>query len=153
MVGCLILRHLENLGDETLPKRIGEEGFAKTFAYSSGEAAMDQSSWHLSDATVQENFTSFPTDAKLCQKVTEKCHKIAEKENIRLRRSYTCESKQCLRDTCNDKHPKRARKAKKALKRLQTIVNTQLRDLECKMTEGQRVGVNAFQTRSQSAKK
>jgi len=175
MVGCLILKHLENLGDETLPKRrihdpymqyfcgmrcfehrfpfdpsdfvhlrkrIGEEGFNKIFAHSvqlhSGEASLDQSSWHLSDTTVQENFTSFPTDAKLCKKVTDKCNKIAEKENIRLRRSYTRESKQCLRDTYNGKHPRRAKKAKKSRKRLQTIANTQLRDLERTMTEDQR---------------
>ena len=62
----------------------------------------------------------------------EKCHKIAEKENINLRRSYTRKSKQCFWDTHNGKHPSRTNKVKKALKHLQTITNTQLRDFEHK---------------------
>ena len=104
----------------------------------SGEAALDRSSWHLSDTMVQENFTTFPTDDKLCKKVVERCNKIAKKENITLRRSYTRESKQCFRDTYNGKHPKRAKKANKAHKRLKTIANVQFRDLERKMMENQR---------------
>jgi IS5 family transposase len=107
IVGCLILKHLENLGDETLPKRwirdpymqyfcgmrcfehefpfdpsdfchfrkrIGEEGFEKIFAHSvrlHGKE-MSKGAWHLSDTTVQENNTTFPTDAKLCKKVIDK---------------------------------------------------------------------------------
>jgi IS5 family transposase len=61
-------------------KRIGEEGFEKIFAHSvrlHGKE-MSKGAWHLSDTTVQNN-TSFPTDAKLCKKVIDKCNKIAEK--------------------------------------------------------------------------
>jgi len=171
MVGCLILKHLENLGDETLPnrwvrdpymqyfcgmrcfehefpfspsdfshfrKRIGESGFEKIFAHSvrlHGKEVLEKvSSWHLSDTTVQENNTTFPTDSKLCKKVIDKCNRIAEQSGIQLRRSYRRESKQLLRDTYNSKHPKRAKQAKKARKRLRTIANTQLRDLERRMT-------------------
>jgi IS5 family transposase len=64
---------------------------------------------------------------------------MAEKMEIKLRRSYRRESKQLLRDTCNGHHPARARKANKARKRLKTIANVQLRDLERKMNESQRV--------------
>ncbi|MDR2125604.1 MAG: hypothetical protein LBP63_02075 [Prevotellaceae bacterium] len=39
-----------------------------------------------------------------------------------------------MRDTYNGKHPKRAKKAKKLHKRLKTIANTQLRDLQRKMS-------------------
>jgi len=175
MVGCLILKHLKNLGDETLAKawienpymqyfcglrcfehqfpfdpsdfchfrkRIGEEGFEKIFAHSvhlhGKDASVERSSWHLSDTTVQENNTTFPTDAKLCKKVIDKCNSIAEKGNIHLRRSYRRESKHLLRETYNGKHPKRIKQARKARKRLQTIANTQLRDLERKMNEHQR---------------
>ena len=175
MVGCLILKHLENLGDETLPKRwirdpymqyfcgmrcfehkfpfdpsdfvhfrkrIGEEGFEKIFAHSvqvhGKEFSMQRSSWHLSDTTVQENNTTFPTDAKLCKKVIDKCNKIAKKSEIKLRRSYSRESKQLLRDTYNGKHPKRVKGANKARKRLRTIANAQLRDLQRKMNDYQR---------------
>ena len=174
IVGCLLLKHLKNLGDETLAKawienpymqyfcgmkcfehefpfdpsdfchfrkRIGEDGFEKIFSESvrlhTGEETLQHCSWHLSDTTVQENNTTFPTDAKLCKKVIDKCNKIAEKEEITLRRSYVRESKQLLRDTYNGKHPKRAKQAKKAKKRLKTIANTQLRDLEKHMSSGQ----------------
>jgi len=173
-VGCLLLKHLKNLGDETLAKawienpymqyfcgmrcfeyefpfdpsdfchfrkRIGEEGFEKIFSQSvrlhAKEETMHHNSWYLSDTTVQENNTTFPTDAKLCKKVIDKCNKIAEKEDISLRRSYVRESKQLLRDTYNGKHPKRAKQAKKARKRLKTIANTQIRDLEKRMSSGQ----------------
>jgi len=175
MVGCLLLKHLKNLGDETLAKawienpymqyfcgircfehkfpfdpsdfchfrkRIGEAGFEKIFSHSvhlhGKEVSAQCSSWHLSDTTVQENNTTFPTDAKLCKKVIDKCNTIAEKSDIQLRRSYRRESKQLMRDTYNGKHPSRVKQAKKARKRLKTIANAQLRDLERKMTEDQR---------------
>jgi IS5 family transposase len=172
IVGCLILKHLYNLGDETLAKvwienpymqyfcgmrcfehkfpfdpsdfchfrkRIGEAGFEKIFAYSvrlhRKEETGKRTSWHLSDTTVQENNTTFPTDAKLCKKVIDKCNKIAKRQDIKLRRSYTRESKQLLRETYNGKHPKRIKQANKARRRLKTIANTQLRDLERKLSD------------------
>jgi IS5 family transposase len=146
MVGCLLLKHLENLGDETLAKqwirdpymqyfcgmkcfehrfpfdpsdfvhfrrRIGEAGFEKIFEYSvgmHGEKKPD-AKWHLSDTTVQENNTTYPTDAKQCKKVIDGCNRIAEAEGIKLRRSYSRESKQLLRDSYNGKNPCRAKKA------------------------------------------
>ena len=173
-----MLKHLKNLGDETLAKawienpymqyfcgmrcfehefpfdpsdfchfrkRIGESGFEKIFAQSvrlHGEKLGIGSSWHLSDTTVQENNTTFPTDSKLCKKVIDKCNAIGEDAGIPLRRSYRRESKHLLRDTYNSKHPKRAKQAKKARRRLKTIANTQLRDLARKMSEEQR---EAFQ--------
>jgi IS5 family transposase len=53
----------------------------------------------------------------------------------KLRRTYARESKQLLRDTYNSKHPKRTQKARK---RLKTIANCQLRDLDRKMDEHQK---------------
>ena len=181
MVGCLILKHMKNLGDETLAKawienpymqyfcgmncfehrfpfdpsdfvhfrkRIGEGGFEKIFTYSvrmsmeedkgSGkEEVLTKAKWHLSDTTVQENNTTFPTDAKLCKKVIDGCNRIAGRTGIKLRRSYKRESKQLLRDSYNGKHPRRMKKAKKARKRLKTIANAQIRDLKRKMSETQ----------------
>ena len=174
IVGCLLLKHLYNLGDETLAKawienpymqyfcgmrcfehkfpfdpsdfchfrkRIGEEGFEKIFAYSvrlhKKEETGKRSSWHLSDTTVQENNTTFPTDAKLCKKVIDKCNKTAKRLDIKLRRNYTRESKQLLRDTYNGKHPQRVKQANKARRRLKTIANAQLRDLERKLSDYQ----------------
>jgi IS5 family transposase len=179
MIGCLLLKHLKNLGDESLAKvwienpsmqyfcvmkcfehkfpfdpsdfchfrkRIGEAGFEKIFAQSVrlhiNEAPMQRCCWHLSDTTVQEHNTTFPTDAKLCKKVIDKCNKFAKELGIKLRRSYVRESKHLLRDTYNGKHPKRAKQAKKALKRLRTIANGQLRDLERHMNPSQQAAHN-----------
>lgn len=174
MVGCLMLKHLYNLGDERIPEfwvrdvyfqhfcggvyfehkfpfdpsdfvhfrnRVGEEGIEKIFAYSvklHGKEVPNRSKLVLSDTTVQENNTTFSTDAKLCKKVIDKCNKIAEKEGVNQRQRYTRESKQLLRDTYNGKHPKRAKQARKAKKRLKTIANTQLRELKRKMSEEQK---------------
>lgn len=173
MVGCLMLKHLYNLGDERIPEfwvrdvyfqyfcggvhfehkfpfdpsdfvhfrnRVGEEGIAKIFSYSvnfHGVEVSRKSKFVLSDTTVQENNTTFPTDAKLCKKVIDKCNTIARKEGITQRQRYTRESKQLVRDTYNGKHPKRAKQAKKAKRRLKTIANTQIRELERKMSQEQ----------------
>jgi len=121
--------------------RIGEKGVEKIFAYSvkiHGEEVPKKSKFVLSDTTVQENNTTFPTDAKLCKKVIDKCNKIADKEGIKQRQRYTRESKQLVRATYNGKHPKRAKQAKKAKKRLKTIANIQLRELEHKMNQEQK---------------
>jgi len=174
MVGCLILKHLYNLGDETLPerweqdsyfqyfcgmtffehhfpfdpsdfvhfrKRVGESGIGKIFAYSvklHGEDVIKNGQFVLSDTTVQENFTTFPTEAKLCKKAIERCNKIADKEHIKQRQKFTKESKQLVMATYNGKHPKRAKAARKAKKRLKTIANHQLRELTNKMNETQK---------------
>ena len=180
MVGCLLLKQMEDLGDETLAKqwiqnpymqyfcgmrcfehrfpfdpsdfvhfrkRIGETGFEKIFSYSVQvhaeeketvkSTSLTDAKWHLSDTTVQENNTAFPTDSKLCKKVIDSCNQIAEETGIRLRLSYRRESKQLLRDSYNGKHPKRIKRAKKARKRLETIANVQIRDLKRKMNETQ----------------
>jgi IS5 family transposase len=174
MVGCLLLKHLYNLGDEKIPEhriqnvyfqyfcggvffehkfpfdpscfvhfrnRVGEGGIAKIFAYSvklHGAEVPKQAKFVLSDTTVQENNTTFPTDAKLCKKVIDKCNVIAEREGITQRRRYTRVSKQLVRATYNGTHPKRSKQAKKAKKRLKTIANKMLRELDNKMTEIQK---------------
>ena len=114
---------------------MGEEGIGKIFAYSvrlHGKEVPKESKFVLSDTTVQENNITFPTDAKLCKKVIDKCNKIAKKEGIIQRQRYTRESKQLLRDAYNGKHPKRVKKANKAKRRLKTIANALLRELDRK---------------------
>lgn len=164
MVGCLILKRIYNLGDETLAiawimnpymqyfcgeayfqhefpfdpsdfvhfrKRIGAEGIEKIFKHSvdiHGKQAKGK--MLLSDTTVQENNTTFPTDAKLAKKVIDSCNSIAEKENLNQRQTYTRTSKQLLRDTHNSNHPKRRKKAIKAQQKLKTLAGRQLRELE-----------------------
>jgi IS5 family transposase len=122
--------------------RVGEDGIAKIFAYSvklHGAEVSKQAKFVLSDTTVQENNTTFPTDAKLCKKVIDKCNEIAKKEGIKQRQRFTRESKQLLRETYNGNHPKRAKQAKKAKKRMKTVANKLLRELDKNMTEEQKM--------------
>lgn len=115
-------------------KRIGEEGIEKIFSYSvSMHGKQAKSKMVLSDTTVQENNTTFPTDAKLAKKVIDKCNGIAKKEGITQRQTYIRTSKQLLRDTYNSNHPRRKKKAKKAGKKLATISGRLLRELERKL--------------------
>ena len=172
MVGCLLLKHLYNLGDETLEKawimnpymqyfcgrvffehefpcdpsnfvhfrkRIGEKGIEKIFSYSvrMHDSKTNTSNFVLSDTTVQENNTTFPTDAKLCKKVIDYCNKIAEKEGIKQRQRYTKISKQLVRNTYNGKHPKRAKTARKSQRQLKTIAMRLIRELERNFTTEQ----------------
>lgn len=117
-------------------KRIGQSGVEKIFAYSvllHGKAAKEKVT--LSDTTVSENNTTFPTDAKLAKKIIDKCNRIAEKEGVKQRQTYTKVSKQFVRDTYNSSHPKRRKKAKKSGRKLKTIAGRLLRELERKLPE------------------
>ena len=117
-------------------KRIGEEGVALILAESVRIHGKDGNDAHISsDTTVQEKNITYPTDAKLRKKVIDKCVAIAEKEGINLRRSYKRTVKQLVRDSYNAKHPKRAKKARSANKKLQTIANRLLRELRRKLPE------------------
>jgi IS5 family transposase len=169
MVGCLLLKQLYNLGDETLAKawirdpymqyfcgeahfqhrfpfdpsdfvhfrkRIGEEGIEKIFRHSVElHGKPSQERMVLSDTTVQENNTTFPTDAKLYKKVIDGCNRIAQKEGIEQRQSYTRVSKQLVRATYNGKHPKRKKQAIKAKRHLNTLAGRQVRELERKLSQ------------------
>jgi len=168
-VGCLLLKRIYDLGDETLAKawvrdpymqyftgqahfchkfpcdpsdfvhfrkRIGEAGVELIFAHSVSLHGKDaRSKTVMSDTTVQENNTTFPTDAKLAKKVIDRCNKIAGKEGVVQRQSYKRVSKQLLRDTHNAKHPKRAKKARRARGKLRTIAGRLIRELRRKLPE------------------
>ncbi len=113
--------------------RIGESGFHKIFAHSAslfGKAAKEKVI--LSDTTVAENNTTFPTDAELAKKIIDKCNEISRKETTTQRQTYVRISKQLLRDTHNRKHPKRYKKADAKLK---TIAGRLLRELERELPE------------------
>ena len=172
MVGCLLLKRLYNLGDETLAKawvtnpymqyfcgehffqhkfpcdpsdfvhfrkRIGEEGMEKIFYHSVHLHAPKPKDLKitLSDTTVQGNNTTFPTDAKLCKKVIEKCNKIAKKEELPQRQTYVRVSKQLVRESYNGKHPKRRKKANAAKRKLKTISQRLIRELRRNFNEDQ----------------
>ncbi|MFT7592229.1 MAG: IS5 family transposase [bacterium] len=112
-------------------KRLGESGIEKIFAYSvllHGKAAKEKVT--LSDTTVAENNTTFPTDAKLAKKIIDKCNEIARREGLEQRQSYSKTSKQLLRNTHNSSHPKLPKQANKSGKKLKTIAGRLIRKLE-----------------------
>lgn len=112
-------------------KRLGTQGLEKVFAHSVDLHGKDgQSKQVLSDTTVQENNTTFPTDAKLAKKVIDKCNAIASEHGVGQRQNYKYVSKQLLRDTFNGKHPKRRKKAVAAQKKLRTLAGRLIRELE-----------------------
>jgi hypothetical protein len=66
-----------------------EAGIKKIFAYSVqifGKEAREDV--QLSDTTVQENHTTFPTAAKLAYKIIKNCNVIAQKETVKQCQTY-----------------------------------------------------------------
>ena len=78
-------------------KRIGETGAEKIFKISlmvnAKEITAKEMKLVMIDSTVQEKNITFPTDAKLYRKIIAKVLKMARKEDIELRRTYTRELK------------------------------------------------------------
>ena len=85
------------------------------------------------DSTVQEKNITYPTDAKLAIKIIQRINKLAKECGIQQRRTYVKEVKAMRIDLRFFRHVKKRSKAKKALKRLRTIANALIRELERKL--------------------
>ena len=85
------------------------------------------------DTTVQEKNITYPTDDKLYKKIIKKCWKIADKEKIDLRQSYTRVVKKLgnLQRFKGTKHGAKA--ARKANKKIQIIAGRLLREIARKL--------------------
>lgn len=119
-------------------KRIGEKGSEKLLKLSIklfGKEAEEKEV--LIDTTVQEKNITFPTDTKLHKKIIDQCNKIAKKEGISQRQSYTRTLKQLMIDQRFRQHPKRKKKAKAAAKKIKTIAGRLVRELERKLSKEQ----------------
>ena len=117
-------------------KRIGESGAEKIFQASvllHGDRALEREV--VIDTTVQEKNITFPTDDKLRLKVIKRCWDLASKEGIQLRRSYRRELKKLMRIIRFKKSVRDKGKVKTAKRRLKTIVNALLRDINRKLPE------------------
>jgi len=117
-------------------KRIGEAGVEKIFKASvllHGKAALEREI--VVDTTVQEKNITFPTDTKLRVKVMAHCWKIAEREGLALRRSYRRELKKVLRVIRFGKKRNDKNKVAAAVRRVKTMANALLRDIERKLPE------------------
>ena len=82
------------------------------------------------DTTVQEKNITFPTDSKLHRNIIDKCRKIAEKENLPIRQSYTRTLKKLSLDQRFRNHPRNKWKARKADRKEKTIAGRLVRELE-----------------------
>ena len=119
--------------------RIGKEGAEKLLKVSVklfGKEAQEKDV--LLDSTVQEKNITYPTDAKLHKRIIEKVNKMAKKEGISLRQTYTRTLKQLMIDQRFHQHPKRRKKARAALRKIKTIAGRQVRDIERKFTSQQK---------------
>jgi IS5 family transposase len=112
--------------------RIGKEGVEKIFSLSVQlfKAEVKKQEVILVDTTVEEKNITFPTDVKLQVKIIDKCIKIANREDIKLRQTYTRTLKNLKIKMRFSHHPKRQAAAKKARKKIKTIAGRLVRDLE-----------------------
>lgn len=106
-------------------KRIGEDGMKKIFKQSidlfGKENVRKEVKEVRVDTTVQEKNITFPTDRKLTEKVIGHCKSIAQKEGIKLKRTYGREIKQLKHQLRFARKPKNMKKHKKAYTRLHRI--------------------------------
>jgi len=106
-------------------KRIGEEGMKKIFQQSIllfGEDTLKKATKEVRvDTTVQEKNITYPTDRKLYTKVHQYCQRIAKKEGIKFKRTYSKKIKQLqyqLRFTRSPKNYKKHMKLQEKYRRL-----------------------------------
>lgn len=112
-------------------KRIGQEGIDVIFGASVAlhpEACEEERV--IIDTTAHEKNVTYPTDGKLAIKIINRLHKIAKREGIPLRRTYTKEIKGHRITLRFFRHPKKKKKAASAMKRLRTIAKILIRDLD-----------------------
>jgi transposase, IS5 family len=106
-------------------KRIGEEGMKKIFRQSielfGKEKIRKEVKEVRVDTTVQEKNITFPTDRKLTEKVIEHCKRLANKEGIKLTRTYGREIKKLKHQLRFARKPKNMKSHRKAQKRLHHI--------------------------------
>lgn len=84
------------------------------------------------DTTVMEKNIRFPTDARLYDRAREKLVKAAGQRGIELRQNYNRKSKELLFQQSRYAHARQMKRARKCVKKLQTILGRVIRDIERK---------------------
>lgn len=114
-------------------KRIGESGMQKIFKQSIDLFDKDFIRKEVKevrvDTTVQEKNITFPTDRKLTEKVIEHCKRVAKKEDVKLKRTYTFEIRKLKQQLRFARKPKNMKKHIKAQKKLHRIAFKIYQDL------------------------
>jgi len=88
------------------------------------------------DTMVQEKNITYPTDDKLYKKIIKACWKIADKESIDVRQSYSRVVKKLSQQQRFSKTKNGAKDARKASKRIKTIAGRLVRELARKLPLG-----------------
>ena len=129
-------------------KRIGEEGMKKIFKQSIDLFGEDNVRREVKevrvDTTVQEKNITFPTDRKLTEKVIEHCKRIAKKEDIKLKRTYTFEIRKLKQQLRFARKPKNFKKHIKAQKKLHRIAFKIYQDLIKQLNPISKTYMNEF---------
>ena len=115
-------------------RRIGEEGctlLLQSSAQMHGEALKEREI--VVGTTVQEKNITHPTDTELYRKIIERCWKLADQQGVKLRRRYAKDVKNALLAQRWRGHPKRAKQARKGVRRLRTIAGGLIRELRRKL--------------------
>lgn len=89
----------------------------------------------IADTTVHEKNITYPTDSKQAMKIINKCHKIAQNENVKQRRSYSHTVKYLRQKLKYAHQPRRAKEGRKAAKKLKTIAGRVVRELNRKLPQ------------------
>ncbi len=111
--------------------RIGESGMELIFKESIRINENDGDDHHVNvDTTVQEKNITFPTDTKLQKRVIDKCLKIADKEGLILRQTYTRTLKKLMVDLRFSKNIKNRKRVNKARRFVKTIAGRLVRELK-----------------------
>ncbi len=107
-------------------KRIGEDGARLVFEISVELHGKDAKEREVTvDTTVQEKNITFPTDKKLLRKIIEGCRKIAEWEDIKLRRSFKRTLPKLLM---------KRKDTKRTVRKLRTMAGALIRELHRKLS-------------------
>lgn len=115
-------------------KRIGKQGMEKVLSLTVKlHPGSEKEKIVEVDTTVQEKNITYPTDAKLQEKIMDYLRWIAEMESLPLRQSYRFVQKKLRLQMHNGHHPKRRKQANKARRKLKTICGRLLRDVERKL--------------------
>jgi len=121
IVGLLLLKQMYGLENETIVARCLENPYWQHFCgevYSQYNLPFDPSDFvhfrkHIGEEGMK-NIT-FPTDRKLTEKVIEHCNRIAKKEDIKLKRTYTFKIRKLKQKLCFARKPKNFKKHIKAI--------------------------------------
>jgi transposase, IS5 family len=121
-----LTRWRQRMGEEKLVALIQESLSAAT---RTGAAKPSDFSKVIIDTTVQPKAVAFPTDAKLRHRARERLVRLANTHGVTQRQSYARVGTRALIAYQRYAHAKQFKRAKKALRRVQTYLGRVLRDV------------------------